>query len=156
MNMKRVGLLSMGIGVLVSVGILTVEQGLTEEKEHATRCTLATLKGRYLYALTGTVFPPAAGVTQESVGARAGSRIFYGDGTGTTIATTNVNGVIIAADLHSDLSYTVNADCTGSLDVISAGAHMEIFIAPDGDDMTVIATDTGHVEAYSSRRVGPE
>ena len=33
---------------------------------------------------------------------------------------------------------------------------MEIFIAPSGDAMTVIATDNGHVEAYSSWRVGPE
>jgi len=155
MNMKRVGLSAVRMGVLVSVGLLTVEKGFTEE-QHAMRCTLDTLKGRYLYALTGTAFPPAAGVTEESAAARAGSRIFYGDGTGTTIATTSVNGVIIAADLHSDLSYTVNADCTGTLDVLSAGAHQEIFIAPNGDEMTVIETDPGHVAAYYSRRVGPE
>jgi hypothetical protein len=154
--MKRVGLWAVGVGVLVSVGLLTVEQGYTEEKEHATTCTLDTLKGRYLFALTGTLFPPAAGVTQESLEARAGSRIFHGDGTGTTIATTSINGVITTADIHSDLSYTVNADCTGTLRVLSAGATLEIFIAPDGDGMTVIATDKGHVEAYSSWRVGRE
>ena len=155
MNMKRVGLLALGIGVL-SVGLLTVEQGYAEEKEHAKNCTLATLEGRYLFALTGTLFPPAAGVTQESLEARAGSRIFNGDGTGTTIATTSINGVVTAADVHSDLSYTVNADCTGTLKVLSAGATQEIFIAPNGDAMTVIATDNGHVEAFSSWRVGPE
>jgi hypothetical protein len=154
MNMKRIGLWAAGIGVLISVGLLTVGQGYAEEKEHATTCTLATLKGRYLYAVTGADFPPR--VTQESVGARVGSRIFNGDGTGTTIATASVNGVIIAADSHSDLRYTVNADCTGTLDVLSVGAHMEIFIAPNGEEMTVIATDPGVSEAYSSRRVGPE
>jgi hypothetical protein len=57
MNVKRFGLWVAGIGVLVSIGLLTVEQGYTEEKQRATKCTLATLTGRYLFALTGTLFP---------------------------------------------------------------------------------------------------
>jgi hypothetical protein len=83
-------------------------------------------------------------------------RIFRGDGTGTTIVTETINGVIHAADIHGDLSYAVNADCTGTLKVLSAGATQEIFVAPNGEDMSVIATDKGHVEAFSSWRVGPE
>jgi hypothetical protein len=155
MNMKRIGQWAAGIGVLISVGLLVVEQGYTEETEHATKCTLDTLKGRYLFALTGTLLLPE--VAAESVEARAGSRIFHGD-TGTFIATTNVNGKITTADGHGDLSYTVNADCTGTLQILpaGAGANQEIFIAPNGDGMTVIATGNGHVEAYSSWRVGPE
>ena len=86
MNMKLIGLRATGIGVLISVGLLTVEQGHTEEKEHATACTLATLKGRYLFVVNGTFFPPAGGVTVESLFYRAGSRIFHGDGTGTSTA----------------------------------------------------------------------
>jgi hypothetical protein len=38
MNMKRIGLWATGIGVLISVGLLTAEQGYTEEKE--TQATL--------------------------------------------------------------------------------------------------------------------
>jgi hypothetical protein len=154
-NMKRVGQWAVVIGVLTSVGLLTVERGFTEEREHATKCTLATLEGRYLFALTGTLFPPD--VTAESVIARAGSRIFFGDGTGTFIATMNVNG-ITTADAHGDLSYTVNADCTGTLQVVAAGArsNQELFIAPNGDSMTAIATGPGIAEAYSSWRVGRE
>jgi hypothetical protein len=155
MKMRRIGLWAT-IGVFISVGLLTVERGYTEEKEHATTCTVATLKGRYLFVVNGTYFPPAAGVTVQSLFDRTGHRIFHGDGTGTTIARESVNGVIRPADVHSDLSYTVNADCTGTLKVLSVGATSEIFVAPSGDDMTVIATDKGHVEAYSSWRVGPE
>jgi hypothetical protein len=55
--MKRVGLWALGIGVFVSVGLLTVERGYADENDDTTTCTLATLKGRYLFALTGTVFP---------------------------------------------------------------------------------------------------
>ena len=143
------------IGVFLSAGLLSAQQGYADENDRTVRCTVATLKGRYLFALTGTLFPPAAGVQEESLEARAGSRIFNGDGTGTTIVTSSINGHIVSEDLHSGLVYTVNSDCTGSLEIVSVGAHMELFIAPDGDDMTIIATDNGHVEAYSSRRVGP-
>jgi hypothetical protein len=122
MNRKRTGLWATGIGALVSVGLLTIEQGHTEEQEHATSCTLATLKGRYLFVVNGTYFPPAAGVTVESLFSRVGSRIFNGDGTGTTISTESINGVITNADSHRDLSYTVNADCTGTVKVLGIGA----------------------------------
>jgi hypothetical protein len=153
--MESVGLWAMKIGLMICVGIGAVELGYADEREHATKCTLATLKGRYLFVVNGTYFPPAAGVTVESLFSRAGSRIFHGDGTGTTIVTGSINGVITNGDLHSDLSYTVNADCTGTVKVLSVGATQEIFVAPNGDDMTVIATDKGHVEAFSSWRVGP-
>jgi acetyl esterase/lipase len=39
MNMKRIGLWATGIGVLISIGLLIVEQGYTQEKEHATTYT---------------------------------------------------------------------------------------------------------------------
>ena len=64
-------------------GIGTVELGYADEKEDAATCTLATVKGRYLFAASGMIFPPA--VTQPVVFARAGYRIFNGDGTGTVI-----------------------------------------------------------------------
>src|ERR1700731_1406385 len=100
--MKSVGLWAMKIGLMICVGIGAVEQGYAEEKEHATKCTLATLKGRYLFVVNGTYFPPAAGVTTQSLFSRAGYRIFHGDGTGTTIVTETINGVVHAADIHGD------------------------------------------------------
>ena len=160
MKITRTGLWATGIGVLIGLGLFTVERGYTEEKEHATTCSLATLKGRYLYFVNGTFLPPAGGVTVESAFSRAGYRIFNGDGTGTTIVTGSTNGVITNVDSHFSLSYTVNADCTGTLKVqVAPGvqATTEMFIAPSGDDMPLIATDNGHVgEAYSSWRVEPE
>ena len=156
MNMKRIGLWATGIGVLISVGLSTVEQGYTEEKEHATTCSLATVKGRYLFATSGMIFPPA--VPQTVVFARAGYRIFNGDGTGKVIATSSENGVIVDADSRSDLSYTVNKDCTGTYTLLNSEAPaVEIFVAPDGEEMVVIETVNGRADdAHSSRRVGPE
>jgi hypothetical protein len=146
--MKRVGLWAMGVGLMSCVGISTIELGHADENEHERTCSPATLKGRYLFATTGTL---AAGVF-----ARAGYRIFYGDGTGTIIATTTVNGVVATKDAQSDLSYTVNKDCTGSFTVLSVNAIAEIFVAPDGEEMVVIQTNTGQSDAHSSQRVGPE
>ena len=157
MGVKRIGLWATGAGVLISLGLLTVESGYADEKEHATTCSLATVKGRYLWATSGTIFPPA--VTQPMVFARAGYRIYNGDGTGTVIATTTENGVVTAADNLSDLTYTVNADCTGTfknLGIPIPGPTGEMFIAPSGEEIVVIETGQAQSDAFSSWRVGPE
>ena len=146
--MKRVGLWAMSIGLMSCVGISTIELAHADENQHERTCSPATVKGRYLFATTGTL---AAGVF-----ARAGYRIFYGDGTGTIVATTTVNGVVAAKDAQSDLSYSVNENCTGSFTILSVGAKAEIFVAPDGEEMVVIQTNTGQSDAHSSQRVGPE
>ncbi|HZC45374.1 MAG TPA: hypothetical protein VE243_02800, partial [Candidatus Acidoferrum sp.] len=137
--MKRIALWAMGIGLISCVGVTTVEFAYAEEKEHATTCSLATMKGRYLFATNATNFLPPA--NQQQLFARAGVHIFNGDGTGTNLATTSVNGVITVTDNFSDLSYTVNEDCTGTFKVLSIpipGPTAEMFIAPNGEQMVVI------------------
>jgi hypothetical protein len=91
--------------------------------------------------------------------ARAGVHIFNGDGTGTNLATTSVNGVITVTDGFSDLTYTVNEDCTGTFKVLSIpipGPTAEMFIAPNGEQMVVIETGQAQSDAFTSWRVGPE
>ena len=156
MKMKRIGLWATRIGVLISVGLFTVEQGYTEEKEHATTCSLATVKGRYLFATSGMIFPPA--VPQPVVFARAGYRIFNGDGTGTVIATSSENGVIVDADAQPALTYTINKNCTGTVTLLPGTTpSVEIFVAPNGEEFVAIETVNGRSDdAHSSRRVGPE
>ena len=82
--MKRVGLWAVGIGVLVSVELITVAQGYAGGNDGAPKCTLATLKGRYLFAAPATLFPPAFGLTEQAVGNAAGYHVFNGNGTGQT------------------------------------------------------------------------
>ena len=57
--MKRVSLWMMWIGLAITVGLLTVAQGDAENKDDAPTCTLATLKGRYLFGGIATLLPPA-------------------------------------------------------------------------------------------------
>jgi hypothetical protein len=62
--MKRVGAWAIGVGALVSVGPLAMEQGYAGENE--AKCTLATLNGQYFFAGPATLFPPAFGIPKPA------------------------------------------------------------------------------------------
>jgi hypothetical protein len=152
--MKRVGLwAAIGIGICITVGLITVEPGYGEEKEHEPTCTLKTLTGRYLFADKGTLLPPAFGVTEPTPADDAGVRIFNGDGTGTDMVTFRVNGVTVVENAVLPISYTVNADCTGTVTVLNGGPSFGMFIAPNGEAIATIATDPGNYVSNIYRRV---
>jgi hypothetical protein len=152
--MKRVGLwTAIGIGLCITVGLLTVEPGYAEEKEHEPTCTLKTLKGRYLVAGQGTYFPPAFGVTEPTLSAAASFRIFNGDGTGTDIVTLRLGGETVLENQVVSFSYTVNADCTGSSTVTDGGPSFGLFIAPNGESIAAITTTPGSQTPEILRRV---
>jgi hypothetical protein len=145
MKLKRMGLWAIGTGVLIGVGVLTVERGYADD---TTKCTLATLKGQYLFTDQGAVV------------ASAGYHIFNGDGTGTDFVTLTVNGVDLHVPSPVPISYTLQPDCTGTY-TVQSGPHFNIFVALDGSELAVIETDGGGSAAEgpdgrvgSSRRVG--
>jgi hypothetical protein len=151
-----------GLGLCITVGLLIIEPGDAEKKDHAPKCTLATLKGRYLFGGIATLLPPA--VDQQSLLAVAGYHIFNGDGTGTDIVTGSINGVSVENNFgdHPDRSeygirYTVNPDCSGTYTVPSTGVSFGIFIAPNGEELIVIGTAPSFVLVQGpNRRVARE
>jgi len=152
--MKRLSLWALGLAALLSVGLLTVEQG---DADGATGCTLATLKGQYLFAGSGTLFPPAFGVTEPSLANSAGYHIFNGDGTGTDFVTFSVNGVNQNVGSPVAITYTLKSDCTGTYTVQPFGPHFNIFVARDGEELSVIVTDPGNAFSEGpNRRVGSQ
>ena len=155
--MKRIGLWAVGIGVLAGVGLLTAAQGFADGNDGATKCTKATLKGRYLFGGPGTLFPPAFGVTEVSVSNAAGFHIFDGNGKGHDYVTFTVNGIDQNVPSPNDLIYTLNPDCTGTYAVLG-GPTFDIFVSPNGDEMTSIATaPPGNASSFTpSRRVSPK
>ena len=143
---------ALGIGMIITVGLLTVEPGYAQPT-----CTLKTLKGRYLFSLTGTLLPPAFGVTEPTPSAAAGFHIFNGDGTGKDIVTFRSGGNTVLLNEDTPFTYTVDADCTGSITVAPPGPSFSIFIAPDGESIAVITTDPpGNQASDISRRVSPK
>ena len=150
--MKRVELWAIGIGILAGIGFLTVEPGYAEDG--AKKCSLATLNGQYLFAGSGTLFPPAFGVTKPSVGNSAGYHIFNGDGTGTDVVTFVVNGVNQNVPSPVPITYTLNPDCTGTYSVEN-GPNLDIFVAVDGSALSVIEATPGVSASYGpDPRVG--
>jgi len=147
--MKRVGLWMIGIGIFITVGLLTVELGYAEEKEHATTCTLATLKGTYLFAATGYNITTSGDVEPIAI---VESIDFKGDGGLTSLATVSLNGTIIR-DIVDGGSYTVAADCTGTVTFEASGVHLDIFVAPNAREFYLIQTNDKTVLAGVARKV---
>ena len=152
--MKRVGLWAvMGIGLFLTVGLLAVESGYAEEKEHEPTCTLKTLKGRYLFGGVTTLLPPALGVTQPSLSSAAGYHIYNGDGTGTDVVTVRINGETLLENFVTPTSYTINPDCTGTV-IVTNGPSFGLFTAPSGEEVVLIDTTPGGIGVLGpSRRV---
>src|SRR5207248_4905057 len=117
----------------------TTNQQESQVSDGHPRCTLATLQGRYLFGESGVLLPPAFGVAAPTEAADAGIHIFNGDGTGTDTVTFRVGGNIVLKNVVSQILYTVNADCTGTITVPN-GPSFDIFIAPDGAEFARIAT----------------
>jgi len=153
--MKRVGLWAVGIGVLAGLGLLTAEQGFSDDG--GPKCTPATLKGRYLFAAAGNLFPPAFGLTEQAIGNAAGFHIFNGNGSGQDYVTFTINGIDQHVPSPNSLMYTLNPDCTGTYEVLGGGPTFAIFVSPSGDEIAAINTDPGSASSYApSRRVAPK
>jgi len=144
--------------VVIAAGLLAIA-GLSSSGKVAAAtddgprgCTVATLKGRYLFAAVGTLYPPAFGVTEPTPAADAGYQLINGDGTGTDTVTLRVGGVIVLENVVLPTSYTVNANCTGTKSVLG-GPNFGIFVAPDGSEFASIATDPGNFVSNIDHRV---
>jgi hypothetical protein len=146
--MKRAGHPAIGFGILATAGLLA-----SAGPAPAAECSLETLRGQYLFAATGTLFPPAFGVSKPSTSHAAGYSVYYGNGTGKDWVTFTVDGQNVGVPSPIDTTYTLNSDCTGTR-TVGNGLHFNIFVATDGSWLAQIATDPGFAESDVERRVG--
>ena len=132
-----------------------VAQTKLDENDSKPTCTLETLKGRYLFAWSGAVLPPAFGVTEQTLSGAAGYHTFNGDGTGTDTVTVRIGTTIVLENIVAPITYTVNSDCTGTYTVNVPGyPSFDLFIAPDGSELATFATaPAGNQLASIDRRV---
>lgn len=150
---KRVGIMVvLGLSLFATAGFASVKQGNAEGDKATPTCTLATLKGRYLFANSGTILPPAFGVSAPTPGSDAGFHLFNGDGTGTDIVTVRINGEIALENFVTPVTYTVNKDCTGTI-TVPDGPTFGTFIAPNGDSFVSTATNSGNYPTGMNWRV---
>ena len=144
--------LALAVGGMSSTA---VAQTKLDENDSKPTCTLETLEGRYLFAWSGTVLPPAFGVTKPTAGGSAGYHTFNGDGTGTDTVTVRIGTKIVLEKVVVPITYTVSADCTGTYTVnVPNGPSFDLFIAPNGEEFATFATaPPGNQLASINRRV---
>jgi hypothetical protein len=155
---RRIRPLAIAAGLIAIAGLGIPALGAANQQEsqwpdNHKGCTLATLQGRYLFAESGVLLPPAFRVAVPTQAADAGIHIFNGDGTGKDTVTFRIGNNIVLENVVSPLLYTVNPDCTGTITVLN-GPSFDIFIAPDGAEFARIATaPAGNYPATIDRRV---
>jgi hypothetical protein len=147
--MKRAGLWAVAIVALASVGPLVKQSYAGESGEG---CTLATLRGLYMFAQSGYQ-PVNGGLVPLGV---TGKDVFHGNGAFDSLATLSIGGTIVPGDAAPG-TYTVNSDCTGTVTVHmtppTPDVHLDIFIQPDGGQFFTIETDAGTVLSGTIQRV---
>ena len=120
-------------------------------------CSLATLKGRYIFAYDGfNVSGPSA--ADRVPFAAAGHETYSGDGAVSGFSTTSTNGVVSAAAYSG--TYTLEADCSGTTalrDENGVTSHYGIVVQQNGLVVGYAGTDPNVVTAgYESRRSGSQ
>ena len=105
----------------------------------------ATLHGPYVVSGSGAI----ANVGQVTA---VGVHVWNGQGSTAAKNTISVNGNVFSAAVTG--TYTVNSDCTGSL-AESDGSHYNFVVAPDGNHLWWIETDTGTVLSGTEVRLRP-
>jgi Flp pilus assembly protein TadG len=137
--MKRSGMWAAGVVLVllvVGAGVLAGGAGYAEDNgdENAVaKCSKATLHGTYLFAHDGVV----TGGPDKGPFAIAGMETYDGNGKVKGVYTSNFNGNV-ARHQSFDATYTVKADCTGT--VTSGPDAQDVFIAPDGSMFTFVQT----------------
>jgi hypothetical protein len=139
-----------GVGLLVALGCLSLQWGRAPRAADLLECSLATLRGTYIYAYEG--FNIENG--QQIPVAFAGQEVYDGDGTMTGVYSSSTNGTI-TQNIPYTGTYTVNRDCTGTLTTTEelGTFHYDQFVGPKGDEFSWVATDPGVVASGFERRV---
>jgi hypothetical protein len=106
-------------------------------EEH--ECSVATLRGGFGFTFTGTAHTP------DGPSPRAGIGRFVIDGEGNLVGTntTNADGIVLRRTLVG--TYTVEADCTGSVaitftDPLGGQATFDVVIDDDGKEFRTVTT----------------
>ena len=157
--MNRKGLWVGGLALILLVvgaaALTTVGAGYAKD-ENASRakCSVATLKGTYLFAIDGVEIKG----DDQLPFAYAGYEVFDGNGKVNQVFSANLNGKITRNETISG-TYTVKADCTGTA-TYADGTRFDQFIAPDGSELTFVQTHpkrfvtAGFEPRGSAKRVG--
>jgi hypothetical protein len=125
---------------LVAVAIFSVVGGAAQARdddEKGKGCNSSTLNGLYVFRASG--FNVVSGVAQPKAIIELVN--FHGDGTlDVPAATVSINGVIGRSPPGGTGTYTLQHDCTGSLEFHAPGPTYDIFVGLTASDLYMIQT----------------
>jgi len=122
---------------VVVIGLLT-----TPVARASSGCSRASLKGAYAVSRQGTLVTSVLGLPAPAPWGEVALANFDGAGTLSANVSVNIGGIVIAGGVTG--TYTVNADCTGTITVQPTGYPITITqaIVVIGGGTQYIATDT--------------
>ena len=137
--------------------MFATEQAYAGENDTLPKCSLETLKGQYFghAGNSGTILPPAFGVTETAVSDAVGYDIYNGDGTGTGHITFTVNGVVMIDRAVFPFTYTLASDCSGTYNAGVNEPQFVIYAAFDGSAVQfIVPAPTGFANHGTEVRTG--
>jgi hypothetical protein len=134
---------------LLLIGTASAAPSAATGKTHS--CSNATLNGTYTFGYISWSISNG----KSTPASEAGADTFNGKGTGTGLITAAYNGVVAGNNMPDTSTYTINADCTGTIVFNSAGSlfHFNVYVSPSGNSFSLISTDAGTAVAGTETRV---
>ena len=144
---KRIGVLALALPLALAGA------GRGQAADDAAACALATLQGTYLFAFDGVRIDG----DERHPFAVAGYEVYDGQG-GMRAVVTSSDGGTPDRNVRTPGSYTVEADCTGTV-TYADGTRYDLFLAPDGSSFVFVQTNPGMVASgfeprATAQRVG--
>jgi len=143
---------------IAAAGMLIMFAGLASAQEQSDKvkeCSIATLQGSFGYTSTGTLLNSYVPAPYAGPFAEVGRQTFDGKGNTNATATVSSNGNILQQATIQG-TYTVNADCTGSMTLyvvqFQSTVHADFVIDRDGAEIRAIGTDSGVIESRIYRK----
>jgi len=123
--------------VMMAVAALLGFTGVAQANDNdGGECSVATLRGSYVFAASG--YNIVAGIAQPKAIVEAID--FDGNGAlPVPAATVSINGTIVHPPPNGTGTYTVAPDCTGTL-TFGSGPTFDLFLAPGGKEFFMIQT----------------
>jgi hypothetical protein len=119
---------------------------------HPNECTNQTIKGSYAFTIHGQILSPNGALAVDGIA----KTIFDGNGGLNQVDAVAVNGQIPGVWRPGWGTYSLNADCTGTMTINTGdqpALHLAIVVSLAGDLIHTVVTDPGFAVTSDAERV---
>ncbi len=138
------------LGLVCSGRAQESDVSIQKTKAQAKRCTSASVEGTYSFSASGTITASPIPAIPNGPYAIIGMATFNADGTVGLTTTESFNGNIVPSGTFTGI-YTINADCTGSVQT-NVGGTFSLVLTDKGKGFYFLQTNTGTVISGTAKR----